>query len=147
MVDGDSSTNTIPTSEPLQRLREYSSRFRSGAFDHEDLAAHPHYVREMRNVSWIAPSLDGSSLSSLNGPHFYPFTHRPDVPFDTGMFLSTFTPGSALAGIQSSCSLLRISAAEEHAILINKWAIDTSQDLLVMSERFDISMPEHLRLQ
>ena len=77
----------------------------------------------------------------------YPFTHRPDVPFDTGMFLSTFTPGSALVGIQSSCSLLRISAAEEHAVLINKWAIDTSQDLLVMSERFDISMPEHLRLQ
>ena len=39
MVDGESST--LAVSEKLQRLRQYSSNFKCGAFQHEDLTAHP----------------------------------------------------------------------------------------------------------
>ncbi|KAM5536868.1 hypothetical protein V8D89_009415 [Ganoderma adspersum] len=123
MVNGHSST--ISTSERLQRLREYSSKFCSRRFDHEDLTSHPHYICQMRNGQW--------NVTQIDGP--------PD------MFLSTFTPGSAQAGIQSSHSLLRISTADGHAILVTKWAIDGAQDLLVISKRADIAMPEHLRPQ
>ena len=145
MVDGHSST--IPTFEKLQRLREYSSRFRSGRFDHEDLAAHPHYVHQMRNSRYQATSVDESSLSSLHGPdvRIPTFMHNQDGPSD--MFLSVFTLGSGQAGTQSSRSLLRISPADEHAMITTKWAIDGSQDLLVMTGpgRTNIGMSEHLR--
>ena len=145
MVDGHS--HTLTTSERLQRLREYSSRFRSGRFDHEDLTAHPHYVHQMRKGQWNASSVDESSLSSLHGSdiRIETTTHSRDGPSD--MFLSVFTPGSAQTGIKSSRSLLRISTADEHAILITNWAIDGAQDLLVMTERADIAIPEHLRPQ
>ena len=145
MVDGHSST--IPTFEKLQRLREYSSRFRSGRFDHEDLAAHPHYMHQMRNGRWNASSVDESSLSSLHGPdvRIPTFMHNQDGPSD--VFLSVFTLGSGQAGTQSSRSLLRISPADEHAMITTKWAIDGSQDLLVMTGpgRTNIGMSEHLR--
>lgn len=146
MVDGHS--HTLTTSERLQRLREYSSRFRSGRFDHEDLAAHPHYVHQMRNGQWNTSSVDESSQSTLHGSDLRIETvtaHSQDGPSD--MFLSVFTPGSAQAGTQSKRSLLRIGTADEYAILITNWAIDGAQDLLVMTERADIAIPEHLRPQ
>ncbi|PIL34945.1 hypothetical protein GSI_02732 [Ganoderma sinense ZZ0214-1] len=145
MVDGELST--LPVSERLQRLREYSSRFRNGSFDREDLSVHPRHVQQVRSGRWNSSSLDERSLSTLYGvdTRFPTTTHDQDGPSD--MFLSVFTPGSAEAGIQSSRYLLRISTADEHAFIMTKWAIDGAQDLLVMTEKADISMPEHLRPQ
>ena len=143
MIDGDLST--LPVSERLQRLREYSSRFRNGSFDHEDVSAHPRHVQQMRSGRWNSASFDERSLSSLHGVDIrisWP-THDQDGPHD--MFLSVFTPGSAQAGIQSTRDLLRSSTTDEHAAIMTKWAIDGAQDLLVMTEKADIGMPEHLQ--
>ncbi|KAM5535807.1 hypothetical protein V8D89_010530 [Ganoderma adspersum] len=47
MVDGLAST--LPVSERLQHLRQYSVNFRNGIFDFEDPTAHPDYVRQLPN--------------------------------------------------------------------------------------------------
>ncbi|PIL34968.1 hypothetical protein GSI_02755 [Ganoderma sinense ZZ0214-1] len=122
MVNGYSSILSI--SERLQRLREYASRFRDGIFDHEDLAAHPHYTHQVR-------SLPQNPTLTQNGRY--------------GMALSVFTPGSAQAGIQSSRYLLPIGRAGKQGLIISRWAIDEAQDLLVMVETADLTLPEQLR--
>ncbi|KAM5541124.1 hypothetical protein V8D89_005053 [Ganoderma adspersum] len=129
MVDGHSST--LPTSERLQRLREYSSRFCDGNFDHEDLGSHPLYAQQLRDRARdraIAREHFTSNLYSRDG--------RSDVS------LSIFAPGSTQAGIQSSRCLLPIGTASEPGLIITEWAIDGAQDLLVLAETADIDMPE-----
>ncbi len=111
MVDGDSST--LPTSDRLQCLRQYSSKFESGTFDHKDLGAYPDYVLRMRNLSWnTVVESSSSDLYSQNG--------RSDLS------LSVFTPGSTQAGIQSSHCLLPIGAAGQPGLVVTKWAIDSA---------------------
>ena len=138
MVDGGS--NALPTgiSERLHHLREYASRFRDGRFDHEDLAAHPQYVLQMRDgissSRWNTRSPDESSLSNLHGRD-----GRSDL------FLSIFTPGSAQAGIPSSRCVLPIGTAGEPGLIIARRAIDGAQDLLVVAGTAGGAVPKPLR--
>ncbi|PIL34941.1 hypothetical protein GSI_02728 [Ganoderma sinense ZZ0214-1] len=134
MVDGDLSI--LPISERQKRLREYSSRFRDGAFDHEDLSAHPHYSHQVCDglPGWNMRVVAHHSLSTL-----YSENGRYDVT------LSLFTPGSSQAGVQSSRCLLPIGTAGGEGLVIAQWAIDGAQDLLVMAETADMDVPEELR--
>ncbi|KAM5539530.1 hypothetical protein V8D89_006802 [Ganoderma adspersum] len=132
MVDGDSSI--LPVSQRLQRLRQYSSNFYGGVFDHEDLAAYPDYVLRIRNLGWNVAIPAESSFSDL-----YSRGGRSNFS------LSVYTPRSAQAGIQSSRCILPIGAAGGSGLLITKWAIDGAQDLLVMGEIANIGMPEQLQ--
>ena len=138
MVDGHSSTLPTGISERLHRLREYASRFRDGRFDYEDLAAHPHYVLQMRegmsSSRWNTRSPDESSLSNLYGRD-----GRSDLS------LSIFTPGSAQAGVPTSRCVLPIGTAGEPGLIVAQRAIDGAQDLLVVAEVADGVVPEGLR--
>ncbi|PIL34943.1 hypothetical protein GSI_02730 [Ganoderma sinense ZZ0214-1] len=134
MVDG--SLSTLPISERQKRLREYSSRFRDGTFDHEDLSAHPHYSHQVCDglPGWNMRVVAHHSLSTL-----YSENSRYDVT------LSLFTPGSLQAGVQSSRYLLPIGAAGGEGLIIAQWAIDGAQDLLVIAETADMDVPEDSR--
>ena len=130
MVDGRFST--LPISDRLQRLHQYASNFQRGIFNHEDLGAHPDYVRQMRNLTWntVVPGEDSfSDLYSQGGR--------------ANLALSVFTPGSTAAGIKSRHYLLPIRA--EPGLVVTKWAIDDAQDLLVMAEVADSVLPEEMR--
>nr|VWP01628.1 N/A [Ganoderma boninense] len=48
MIDGPS--GTLPVSERLERLRQYSSNFRNGIFNHEDITAHPDYLQQFLKI-------------------------------------------------------------------------------------------------
>ena len=132
MVDGDSST--LPVCERLQRLREYAYRFCNGIFDHEDLASHPLYAYQLRDLP---------RHSVVFGQHPTSILYFPDGWSDR--MLSFFTPGSTQAGIQSSRYLLPITMTDRQGLDISQWAIDGEQDLLVMAERADKNTPEQFR--
>ena len=124
----------LAISERLQRLREYSSRFRAGNFNYEDLAAHPHYVHQTLSLPQQTRRIADTFLSQL-----YSENYR------CGVALSVFTPGSVQAGVQSSRSLLHIcTPGTEGLPVIVKWAIDEVQDLLVMADTDDTSLTERL---
>ena len=131
MTDGESSA--LPIAERLHRLREYSSRFRNGDFDHEDLSTHPYYVRQMRRPppGMLVPRRMLSYLYAQTSP--------------SDMVLSVFIPPSTQAGIQSSRCVLPIGTAGEPGLSVAKRAIDRTQDLLVMAEVTRTDMPEHQR--
>ncbi|PIL34938.1 hypothetical protein GSI_02725 [Ganoderma sinense ZZ0214-1] len=131
MVDGH--RTTLPVSDRLQRLRQCSSNFANGAFDHEDLGAHPDYLIHLRNRRWNTTIHDDRSSSSL---------HSQNGKSD--LSLCVITPGSAQAGIESSLSLLPTGTASRQGFIITKWAIDGIQDLLVMAERVDTMLPQQL---
>lgn len=131
MTDRESSI--LPISERLHRLREYSSRFRNGNFDHEDLSAHPYYVRQMRRPP---PRL-------LVPRGMLSYLYAQTSPSD--MVLSVFVPASTQAGIQSSRCILPIGTAGEPGLTVAKRAIDRTQDLLVMAEVARTDVPEHQR--
>ena len=118
MVDGHSST--LPTSERLQRLREYASRFRHGKFDRENVLAYPENACQLRHL----PLDCGHFLST-----WYNTQHDQ---FD--FFLSSFTPGSTYAGIKSNRCVLHIGTADRRGLAITQWAIDDTQDLVVTAE-------------
>ena len=124
----------LPVSQRLQRLRQYSSNFDSGAFDHEDLAAHQDYVLRMRDLKWNVGVPAESSFSDL-----YSQGGR------TNLSLSVYTPGTAQAGIQSSRCIIPLGAAGGSGLLITKWALDGAQDLLVIAEIANIVVPEQLQ--
>ena len=56
MIDGLSST--LPVSERLQRLRQYSFKFRNGIFDYEE---HADYIHQLRGLQWNSASPTGVS--------------------------------------------------------------------------------------
>ena len=133
MVDGANSS-TLAISERLQRLREYSSRFRAGNFNYEDLAAHPHYVHQIHSLPQYTKRIADTFFSKL-----YSENDR------CGVALSVFTPGSVQAGVRSSRSLLHIGTPGTEGLpVIVQWAIDEVQDLLVMADRDDTSLIERL---
>ncbi|PIL34930.1 hypothetical protein GSI_02717 [Ganoderma sinense ZZ0214-1] len=131
MVDGHRTTLSI--SDRLQRLRQCSSKFANGPFDHEDLGAHPDYLIHLRNRRWNTTVHDDRSSSSLHSQN-----GRSDLS------LCVITPGSTQGGIESSLSLLPTGTASRQGFIISKWAIDGTQDLLVMAERVDIMLPQQL---
>ncbi|KAM5541117.1 hypothetical protein V8D89_005046 [Ganoderma adspersum] len=134
VVDGDSGASI---SVRLERLRKYSSNFRHGVFDYEDLTSHPEYVLRMVDLTlnMASPiSSQGSSSALYYGKHDFESKRRE-------YFFSVFIPGSALAGIPSSRCILPFEALYERARLIIKYAIDASQDLLVTVEVAEHTVP------
>ena len=132
MVDGDSGA---PTSERLQQLRKYSSNFRNGIFNHEDLTAHPAYVDRMVDLmlnTAIPFSSQGSSAVLYS--RYAVSEHRP-------YYLSLFIPGSIPASIPSSRWIMPFLVPDELARHILKCSKDSSQDLLVTVEA-DYPTPE-----
>ena len=100
MVDGLAST--LPVSERLQHLRQYSVNFRSGIFDFEDTAAHPDYVQQLRNLQWCGATRTEGVTSVLY--------------LDTNMgnySLSVFTDGSRQAGIPSRRWIMPVGTSED----------------------------------
>ncbi|KAM5541127.1 hypothetical protein V8D89_005056 [Ganoderma adspersum] len=139
MIDGESST--LPVSERLERLRQYSSNFKSGAFHHEDLTAHPDYVFPNRNLL--------GRLQSVIPPERHSCTlyNEPEGGFDQDhsvLYLSLFVPGSAQGGIPSSRSLFTIRGAVKPDMVAETWAMDYSEDLFVMVEMTRISHQEEI---
>ncbi|KAM5536881.1 hypothetical protein V8D89_009428 [Ganoderma adspersum] len=130
MVDRLSST--LPVSERLQRLRQYSSCFCNGIFNHETLYAHPDYVRQFR-------SLEFNSSSSGDASILYGNTWRSQY------FLSVFTHGSAQAGIQSRRWLVPVGTLGGQTRLIKGWAFDRVQDLIVTVEDVRIMINSQMR--
>ena len=129
MVDGHSST--ISTSERLQRLHDYSSKFCDGIFDHEDLGSHPLYLQQLR---------DRQQDRTIAREHFTSNLYSQDGRSDVS--LSIFTPGSTQAAIRSSRHLLPIGTAGEPGFIITEWAIDGAQDLIVLAETANMYFPE-----
>lgn len=133
MVDGDSGA---PLPERLDCLRKYSSSFRNGIFDHEDLAAHPNYVSRMVDfsINTAVPLLCGyRSTAAL----YYGNRH----PGRSEFFLSAFIPGSAAAGIPSCRWVSPFAAPDEPVRLVKKCEADLGQDLLVTVEVDDRPVP------
>ena len=122
MVDGLAST--LPVSERLQRLRQYSVNFRSGIFDFEDTAAHPDYVQQLQNLQWCGATRTEGVASVL-----YFDTNTRDSS------LSVFTDGSRQAGIPSRRWIMPVGTWEDRTRGMSGWiVIDRAQDLLVTIE-------------
>ncbi|PIL34981.1 hypothetical protein GSI_02768 [Ganoderma sinense ZZ0214-1] len=119
MVDWPSST--LPVSERRERLRQYSSNFRNGIFDHETLDAHPDYTRQFRALEWDFSLRTNGATSAIYG-------------VGSHLFLSVFTHGSAKAGIKSCRWLMRIGTHLDRTRWVRTWAIDHAQDLLITVE-------------
>lgn len=138
LVDGDSCASI---SERLERLRKYSSNFRHGVFDYEDLTSHPEYVLRMVDLKLdIATPISSQDCSSaLYCGEYDSESKRRDY------FFSVFIPGSALAGIPSSRYVLPFSAPDKPARRIIRYAIDASQDLLVTVEMAEHTAPRCVR--
>ena len=134
MVDGESST--LPVSERLQRLRQYSENFMSGAFQPEDLTAHPDYVLRDRELGWPRTVL--SVERPLGG--LYKKSHQDDSP----LYLSLFVPGSVQGGIQSSRSLFIIRNVAQPELAVVDWAMDATQDLFAMAEMTHVSYQDEM---
>ena len=124
MVDGESST--LPVSERLQRLRQYSSNFKRGAFHHEDLTAHPNHLRRQFEVGWPRDIITPRTLFGA----VYGMTDQDDSPL---YYLSRAVPGSAQGGIPPHRSLLRFTVREAVMpdLMVTGWAKDDAQDLFV----------------
>ena len=133
MVDGESST--LPVSEKLERLRQYSSNFERGAFHHEDLTAHPYHLRRQFQVGWPRDIIAPRTLSGA----VYGMTDQDDSPL---YYLSRAVPGSAQGGIPSSRSLLRFTVREAMLpdLMVTCWTKDDAQDLFV-AEMTGTQMP------
>ena len=122
MVDGLAST--LPVSERLKRLRQYSIKFRNGIFDFEDpRTAHPDYVHQLRNLHWSG----GTSTEGVTSV-LYINTDTCDC------FLSVFTDGSKQAGIASRRWLMPIGSSGDQTRMMSGWIIDRAQDLLITIE-------------
>ncbi|KAM5535808.1 hypothetical protein V8D89_010531 [Ganoderma adspersum] len=132
MVDGESSN--LPVSQRLQRLRQYSSNFRNSIFDHEDLAAHPDYVRQFGHLARDYWSCANDSTSALWGCN-----DRSEF------FFSVFTYGSAQAGIQSRCRRISVGTRGAQPRFMDSWAIDSSEDLLATVEQVETGTDEQIR--
>ena len=121
MVDGESDA---PLPERLDRLRKYSSNFRNGILDHEDLAAHPDYVRRMVDLKFNTniPFYHGcsSAAAALYSKHHSEY------------FLSAFVAGSAQAGTPSCRWIMPFTVRH-----VRKCEVDHGQDLLVTVEAVD----------
>ncbi|PIL34956.1 hypothetical protein GSI_02743 [Ganoderma sinense ZZ0214-1] len=132
MVDGE--YNTLPMSDRLQRLRQYSSDFKSGAFHRQDLTAHSDYLRQDREqIPWprrliVGPKPSGAITTKADG-------------VDSVLYLSHFIPGSAQGGIPSNRSLFSVRDALRRDLVVEGWAVDDAQDLLVMVEATRTLMP------
>ena len=124
MVDGECST--LPVSERLQRLRQYSSNFKRGAFHHEDLTAHPYHLRRQFQVGWPRDIIAPRTLSGA----VYGMTDQDDSPL---YYLSRAVPGSAQGGIPSSRSLSLFTVREAMIpdLMVTGWTKDDAQDLFV----------------
>ncbi|PIL34947.1 hypothetical protein GSI_02734 [Ganoderma sinense ZZ0214-1] len=118
MIDGPSST--LPVSERLQRLRRYSSNFRNGIFDHEDITAHPDYAQEFRSLHWNSRTI-AEGVTSVG---YYMDNHR--------CFISVLMDGSSQAGIPSRRLIIRIPSDQTRST--TGWIIDRSQDLFLTVE-------------
>ena len=119
MVEGNS---ILSTSERLRRLRQYSSNFRNGVFDRgEDLRELPDHILDRHNPesSSRMPSYHDSSC-----PTFHREFDQPEE-----RFLHAFTHGSAQAGIQPRRWFIPVRSQ----LGATKWAVDDSQDLLVIA--------------
>ncbi|KAM5536879.1 hypothetical protein V8D89_009426 [Ganoderma adspersum] len=124
MVDGLAST--LPVSERLQRLRQYSANFRNDIFDFEDPTAHPDYLHQLRNLQWSSGTQTAgvtSVLYDINNP----------VTFKS--CLSVFTDGSVQAEIPSRRWIMPIGTQGDQTRDMYYWVIDRAQDLLVTIER------------
>ena len=132
MVDGESST--LPVSEKLQRLRQYSSNFKNGAFQHEEMSVHLDYVLQERELGWprIVYST-GRHTGSL-----YKKSSREEDPFQ----LSLFIPGSAQAGIPSARSFSTTRDVVKPEANVLDWAMDTSQDLFAIVDMTQVTYQE-----
>ena len=120
MVEGDSSA--LSTSEQLRRLRQYSSNFRHGIFERgEDHRKLPDYILYRPNPE------SSSRMPFYHDSSFPTFPLEFDQP--EGRFLHAFTHGSAQAGIQPRHWFIPVRSQ----LGTTKWAIDDSQDLLVIS--------------
>ncbi|KAM5541120.1 hypothetical protein V8D89_005049 [Ganoderma adspersum] len=133
MVDGESST--LPVSERLKRLRQYSLDFKKGAFQRQDLVTHPDYVPEMLNVDWPLRFPIGTKCASRA-------LYKKVYENDTILYLSLFVPGSAHAGIRSTFSLFTIHAAVKPDLIATEWAMDDAQDLFVVADVAHMSILE-----
>lgn len=124
MVDGYSST--LPTSERLRRLLQYSSNFRNGVFDRgEDPTGDPDPMLSETHNHRVS-----SRRISYHDSSFPVFHFEFDRP--AGHFLFVFTHGSAQAGIRSRRWLIPLGTSEDLHLAI-KWAVDDTQDLLVLA--------------
>ncbi|PIL34955.1 hypothetical protein GSI_02742 [Ganoderma sinense ZZ0214-1] len=126
MVDGHSSS--LPLPERLQRLRHYISNFRNGIFHHESIFKDPGHSRQALNIikESVFPVYHAEDSSAL-----YRRVH-----LSPGSSLFVVSHGSAQAGIESHHLMIpfRIPSPENPWRLVNKWAIDEAQDLLVTVE-------------
>ncbi|KAM5541126.1 hypothetical protein V8D89_005055 [Ganoderma adspersum] len=134
MVDGECST--LPVSERLQRLRQYSANFKSGAFQHEDLTAHSDYALRDRELGWPRTVLSAERPSG----GLYKKSHQDDSP----LYLSLFVPGSVQGGIPSARSLFILRDVAQPELTVMDWAMDTTQDLFAMAEMTHISDQEEM---
>ena len=125
MVDGDHST--LPVSEKLQRLREYFLYFQRGAFCQQDLTAYPDYLRRNRDLLGyprrvIRPTKPLGAIYTKTGQDA------------SVLYLSHFVPGSAHAGIPSSCVLFSVQDGVKRELDLRGWAVDDAQDLFITVE-------------
>ena len=127
MIDGESSI--LPVSERLQRLREYSSDFQRGAFQHQDPTMHPDYVRfQTLNLEW--PLQFPISTKCTSGA-----LYRNIYDIDKAiLYLSLSVPGSERAGIRPSRSLFTIHTAVEPGLIVTGWAMDDAQDIFIIAD-------------
>lgn len=125
MADGDSNA---PLPERLDRLRKYSSNFRNGILDREDLAAHPDYVRRIIDLTFNRSVPFQYVNLSVAAALYCIRVHHPEQ-FKYLYLLSGFVASSAQAGIPS-CRWIMSFAARQ----VRKCEIDHGQDLLVTVE-------------
>ncbi|KAM5542835.1 hypothetical protein V8D89_003499 [Ganoderma adspersum] len=121
----DSNSSTLPTSERLRRLLQYSSKFRNGVFDRgEDPTEYTdHMLSETHDLRVSSRRI---SYHESSFPVFHLEFDRP-----AGHFLSVFTQGSGQAGIQPRRWLIPLGNSEQY--FRTKRAVDDAQDLLVIA--------------
>ena len=132
MVDGESST--LPVSDKLQRLRQYSSNFKSGAFQHEEMSAHPDYVLQERELGWPRNAYSADRPTSS----LYKKSNNDEDPF----YLSLFVPGSAQAGIPSARSFFITRDVAKPEANVVDWVMDASQNLFAIVNMTQVTYQE-----
>ncbi|KAI1790003.1 hypothetical protein LXA43DRAFT_540985 [Ganoderma leucocontextum] len=128
MVDGHSSS--LAVSERLQRLRQYSSNFRNGIFDYEDLSGHTQHILQLINLRQ-----NGMKLKYVEGSSLALYSKR------NLSCLSIFKHGSAQAGIPSSRWIMPVGSQGDPSRSFRLWDIDIAQDLLVTAELVGLPSP------
>ena len=132
MVDGESST--LPVSEKLQRLRQYSSNFKSGAFQHQDMTAHPDYVLQERELGWPRNTYSADRPTGS--------LYKKSIDDEDPFYLSLFVPGSAQAGIPSARSFFITRDVAKPEANVVDWAMDPSQDLFAIVDMTQVTYQE-----